>query len=692
MNKTVKYLLIAASSLVILVIVAIVAVTTMVDVESYKPKIEQLVTEKTGYPLTLGGKIELSLFPWVGLGFTDLQLGNPQGFVGKTFVHIDGFQARLKLLPLLSKKVEMSSFVIKRPEIFFERSPKGVWNWQKLTEQGTSPKSSEAAKSPSAGGGNQGAATAQEGGGEQSFALQSLVVGEFSISDGRVRINDLQNKQQREISDFNLQLADVSLDKPIKMTMGAAIDGKPLKVNGSIGPLGSDPGAGKTNLDLVIEALDTAHIQISGYLADLKSGMSYNMAVSVEPFSLKKLLSSLGQSMPVTTSDPKALEKISLKANIAGDTKQVTLSKSNILLDDTSIDVDLSAKDFAKPDLAFTVAVDSIDVDRYLPPQQAEDKQTSGGATAPATPSARSASSRPAEKAGVNYDPLRKLVLKGMVKVGKIKVHGGTLSNLALDVTGKNGLFNINSLGMDLYQGKLASTGKLNVQKNIPATSLNLNLQGVQVGPLLKDFAKKEIIEGLFKADLALTLQGDNADLIKRSLSGKGDLLFKDGALIGIDLAKMARSIKSGFTLEQQGEKPKTDFAELHAPFTITSGLVNTPETTLRSPFIRVNASGDANLVSEALDLKIKPTLVASMKGQGDQEQRSGITVPVLVGGTFQAPKFSPDLQSMVKDQMPTEKELGEMIKSGKLPEERKEKLKQDLEQAKGLFKGLLGN
>jgi len=687
MNKTVKYLLIAAASLIVLVIVVIVAVTTMVDVQSYKPKIEQLVTEKTGYPLTLGGKIELSLFPWVGLGFTDLQLGNPKGFVGKSFVHIDSFQARLKVLPLLSRKVEISSFVVKRPEIFLEKSPKGTWNWQKLAEGGKQPTSSSKAAAATQTGGKEASAPANGSRQEGGFALQSLVVGEFSISDGRVRINDLQNKQQREISDFNLQLADVSLDKPIKMTMGALIDGKPLKLTGSIGPVGSDPGVGKTNLDLVIEALDSAHIEVSGYLADLKSAMNYNMAVTVEPFSLKKLLAGLGQSPPAT-SDPKALEKIGLKANIAGDTKQISLSKSSIQLDDTSIDIDLSARDFAKPDLAFTLAVDSIDVDRYLPPPQAEDKQTSGGATAPAAPSV---SSPPAQKTAVNYDPLRKLVLKGMVKIGKINVHGGTLSNLALDLTGKNGLFTINSLGMDLYQGKLASTGKLNVQKDIPVSSLNANLQGVQIGPLLKDFAKKEIIEGLLKADIALSLQGDNADLIKRSLNGKGDLLFQDGALIGIDLAQMARTIKSGFTLQQQGEKPKTDFAELHAPFTITNGLVNTSGTTLLSPFIRVNASGDANLVSEALDLKVEPTLVATMKGQGDQEQRSGLTVPVLVGGTFQSPKFSPDLKGMVKDQLLNEKNLGELIKTGKVPEESKEKLKQEVEQAKGLLKGLFG-
>ena len=692
MSKALKYFLIAVASLGILAVAAIVTITTLVDVESYKPKIEQLVTEKTGYPLTLGGKITLSLFPWVGLSLTDLQLDNPKGFVDKTFIRIDGFQARLKVLPLLSRKVEVSSFVLKRPEIFLERSPKGVWNWEKLIESGTSSTVETAQKTTTPTGDKKKELPPLEAGGKNGFALESLVVGEFSIADGHVQINDLENKIKRELSGFALELVDVSLDKPVKITMAAVLDGKPLSLNGSVGPVGPDPGVGKINLDLGIQVLETLNIDVNGYLQDVKNKKSYNLAVNVQPFSLKQLFSDLGLSFPVITSDPQVLESIGFKATIVGDTRTVVLSDSNILLDDSSIKLDVTAKDFSRPDLAFTMVVDAIDVDRYLPP--AVEKQPAAGQTkseASKVPD-KTASAQVPKSSGMNYDPLRKLVLQGSLKLAKMQIHGGTVSNVSLDIAGRDGLFTINSLGMDLYEGNIAATGKVNVQKNVPATSLNLAMKGVQVGPMLKDFLQKEIIEGLLQADVVVSMQGDNGDLIKKSLNGKGDLRFLDGALIGVDLAQMARTIQSGFTLQQQqGEKPKTDFAELHAPFSITDGLVNTPETTLRSPFIRVTVTGDANLVNEALDMKIKPTIVGTIKGQGDEEKRGGLSVPVLVSGTFKAPKFAPDLESLVKDQMLSEQELGEIIKTGKIPPERKEKLKEDVEQAKGLLKGLFG-
>jgi AsmA protein len=76
---------------------------------------------------------------------------------------------------------------------------------------------------------------------------------------------------------------------------------------------------------------------------------------------------------------------------------------------------------------------------------------------------------------------------------------------------------------------------------------------------------------------------------------------------------------------------------------------VNTPGTSLVSPLIRVLATGKTNLVEETLDFRVEPKFVATLKGQGDTEQRSGIMVPVLVTGTFSSPKFRPDLKGILK-------------------------------------------
>lgn len=143
----------------------------------------------------------------------------------------------------------------------------------------------------------------------------------------------------------------------------------------------------------------------------------------------------------------------------------------------------------------------------------------------------------------------------------------------------------------------------------------------------------------------------------------------------------MVRNVTSSFGLAPQGAaKPRTDFSELNAPFTITDGVVNTPGTSLASPLLRVLATGKANLVDESLDLRVEPKVVGTLKGQGDAKERSGVNVPVLVKGTFSAPSFQPDLKGML------EKGLME----GTLPGMKKLPKGTD-ETIKGIFKGLTG-
>jgi AsmA protein len=278
--------------------------------------------------------------------------------------------------------------------------------------------------------------------------------------------------------------------------------------------------------------------------------------------------------------------------------------------------------------------------------------------------------------------------MDGQLKVGNLIVSNAKIQDLVLKVAAKNGIINLNPMSLKMYSGNAAGNAALNVQTDTPKTSLNLNVKDIQVNPLLQDVAGKDILEGTTNARLSLSMVGDNAALIKKSLNGSGKLVFNDGAIKGIDLAAMVRNVKVAFGLaEKSAQRPKTDFAELSAPFTIKNGLVNTPQTSLKSPLLRVIASGNADLVNETLDLRVQPKIVGTVKGQGDETQRSGIMVPVVVSGTFAAPKFRPDLKSAATQEL-----RQKVLESDKVKEALdKEDMKPIKEKTKGLLKGLLG-
>ena len=674
MGKAIKWLSIVVGGIVVLIVVALLVIPLFVDVEKYKPQIEKQVSDLTGRPFTLKGKLNLSLFPWAGLYLSDLHLGNPPGFQEKDFVSVKSFEVRVKLLPLISKNIEVKRFIMEGPRIVLEQGKNGRGNWEgigKPSEEvsGEAPEKKE---------------KTTEGEPMGALPIKALAVHEFKITDGNVLWIDQVKGERKEISDVTLQLEDVSLDRPIGLIFSALMDGKPISLDGTLGPVGKEPGKGTIPVEISLKALKQIDMKLKGKLANLAANPQFDLSLELAPFSLRKLMEALNQPFPMETSDPEVLNHVALKARVKGNPKSVSITDGALSLDESNLKFSVKAREFSKPDVAFDLDLDQIDADRYLPLKSEE------------TPTEKEKAAKAAEtKKKTDYSPLRKPVLDGTIRVGKLKAHGVRMQDLYLKVTGKNGLFNMDPLKVKLYDGDLSANGSFDVRKNTPKSSMKLNTKAIQAGPLLKDLLNKDIIEGTLQSDVAITMVGDDADRIKRSLNGKGQLIFADGAIVGIDLADMARNVTSAFGTAEKGEKrPRTDFTELSAPFTITKGVVKTSNTALMSPFLRVKIAGKAKLVKEKLDFRVEPKFVGTIKGQGGSMERAGLTVPVLISGTFDSPKFRPDLEGMLKqgltEGIPKAEELQKLL-PGKSGEKGGSKMLEDT--AKGLLKGFkLGN
>jgi len=649
--KVIKWVLIGVVGLVVLIIAALLIIPMFIDVQKYKPEIEKQVAAATGRPFSIGGELKLSLFPWAGLAFSDLHLGNPPGFKEKDMLSVKSFDAQVKLMPLLSKEIQVKRFVIEGPRIALERNKNGKGNWEGMGKPAAQPPAKPQEKKP------------PEKGPLGELPIKSLEVGEMAIRNGNVLWIDGTTGERKEIKDLGLELKDVSLDRAIRFVLTAVLDGKPLQVEGSVGPLGKDLGMGTVPLDVSIKAVKELSVSLKGKLANVVVQPQFDLALDVAPFSPRKLMSALGQTFPVATSDPNALSQMGLKCKVKGNPKSAAVSDGTMELDQSKITFNATAKDFSKPDLTFKVNLDQIDVDRYLPPPS--EKKTAEQKPAPT----------PAQKKKTDYTPLRKMVLDGEVRVAKMKVMGAQAQDILMKVRAKDGIIHVDPFSLKAYEGTVKMKETVDVRTDKPKTNVDLDMAGVKVRPLLNDVMKKDVLEGSTQAKMTLKMEGDEAESIKRTLNGNGDLRFTDGAVIGIDLASMVRNVKASFGLgEKPAERPKTDFSELAVPFTIKDGLFQTPGTSMASPLLRVQAAGKADLVKETLDFRVEPKVVGTLKGQADTKERSGILVPVLVTGTFSSPKFAPDLKGMLeqklKEGVPSPEGIKDMIKGGESTQE----------------------
>jgi uncharacterized protein involved in outer membrane biogenesis len=562
MPKFVKWLLAVLAVIIVLTMACMIVAIIVLDVDQYKPIIEKQATEAIGRPLTLGGDVNLSVFPWIGVSISDVHLGNPPEFQAKDMVGIDFFEVRVKLLPLLTGHVQVKRFVIKGAKINLVKNKAGQLNLAGIPPAGEAETEKTGKRPPE-----------EPTTSDTEFPIKDLKCKQFAITDGSLVWLDMTSDIRKEVNQINLVLENVSLDKAMGFVFSAVADNHPISVKGKLGPLES---------------------------------------------------------------------------------REITITDGVLTLDDSEMRFNARAKDFDKPDLTFDATLDNIDLDRYFPPP-------------PETEPAKSPQSAPPnqETAAIDYSPLRKLLLEGRIKIGELKARNTRMQNIDIQITAKNGIIRTAPVSIDLYSGKIKVDGTFNVQGKNLKSVVDLNIADVQTGTLLKDFLKKDLIEGVLNAGIKLNFSGDQPNRVRETLNGEGELKFNDGAIVGIDLANMVRNVKAAFSGQGTREqKPRTDFSELLVPLTIKNGLANIDGSKLNSPLIRIVAGGKAHVAEETLNLRIDPKFVATLVGQGDTvEQRSGVTVPVLITGTFAKPKFAPDLKSLLSTSVPGTEKITENLK-----------------------------
>ncbi len=642
MKTLIKWIIILLVIFAGIILAAGLILPRVVDVNSYKERIEQMVTEKTGCSFSLGKDVKISVFPWLGLQMSEVRISSPDGFDSGDMVYAKNFEVRVKLLPLFSGNVKINTFALDSPRIFLEKSKDGRANWQEIGQIDTGISKDhqsvqEAPQQTDRASGHVETKDSRKG----KFPISSLMVEHFSITDGSIQMVDKQAGTMKELTDLNLSLSNISLDKPIHMELAMRFDQMPLSLKGTAGPLGNPPGSQKMEMDVQIKALDMIHCRMAGRLSDLSGAYKFHGTINVAEFSPRKLVQALKMDFPIQTADSGVLEKFAFTGDVDSVPDSVGLSNAIVKIDDTTIKLAAGVTDFARPNVKARIHINKMDVERYLPPVS-EEKQTEKTDN-----TAQDSGTGPV----ISQDSeLRRMTLDVQVDTGALKIANIAIDKSRLVLLGKSGVFTIKPLELDLYQGKLSVSARADLTASPVQTSIQAEGKKIQVNQLLQDAAGLNILEGTLESRINLSANGLSSDDILKTAKGKGRLLFTDGAIVGIDLAGMARNASSILKGKQQsGPAPRTDFSEVSLPFSLAREVVTIHDARLQSPFIRLLANGTAHVSDQTLDLRIAPKFVGTIKGQGDTQEHSGVLVPLKVTGSFSNPKIRPDMTKTIQ-------------------------------------------
>ncbi|MEE8379647.1 MAG: AsmA family protein [Gammaproteobacteria bacterium] len=711
MPKPLKFILVTGASILMLVTVLIGGIFLFVDPNDYKDKITTAVHEATGRQLTIAGDIELSFYPWLGLSLGATQLSNAQGFGDTPFASVETVEIKVKLLPLFQQRLEMQKIRLNGLRANLAKNKSGRSNWDDLVSP--SPATSTQKILPEDSTPESPVKSGDAKPDQTMGTLAALAIEGLELENAHMEWNDQQANQHIVIDNLTLRTGPLAITTPVDLSLSLDVKVNDPALDGHVDFKGQVSLDFETqqyranNLDLMIKATGAGlpvspidvHLQ-ANLKADLKqqraniSDMQLSMLsasitgqidiakldkaptargqIAIAGFSLKEIAKKLGITLP-NTRDAAVFNKVNLNVDFNGNMDEANISKLVVMLDDTELTGTASVKNFAAPAIRFDIMVDDIDIDRYLPPA------TETTASTPASPGAAAATTTQ-----LPLELLRALNIEGNFKLGKLKITGARSSDITLSIKAKNGKITLNPIKAKLYNGSYKGNIVMDVRSDTPKLSFKESINDVNVGPLLKDTLGKELVSGTANASAQLTASGTELAAIKKTLNGKAKFSFQNGAVKGVNIGQKLREAYA--KLKKKPAPPKTenetDFAEMSGSVTVTNGIVSNKDLSMKSPLLRIHGKGSVNLPKEKIKYLINASIVESNEGQAGKELKElkSLTIPIRVTGTFDNPKFTPDLGLVL--QAEAKKEVKKRIKKEKKKLEKK--LKNEL---KKLFK-----
>ncbi len=678
MKKMVKILLAAVTMLLLVLVLAAVAATLLIDPNDYRDAIAAKVEEQTGRTLEISGEVRLSLFPWLGLALGEMELGNAKGFADGPFARIEAVEARVKLLPLFRLQTEVDTVKLRGLVLNLQRRADGVSNWDDLAKGDTTA----ALDKPEP---KKGLPAADDDNKELEKILGALAVGGLVLEGANLQWQDDMNGQHLSLRQLNFSSGEIRVGKPIPLELTTELQSSAPEIRGSLrlaarvtaDPLvqryraeglqlhtaltGKDLPGGKLEaqlggdaaVDLAAQLASLTGLRLSTMGLELQLSLqgrqiidkpSFSGELASNEFVPRRLLSGLGIALP-EMADPSAMGKAKMSTRLEGALDRIALGGLSLQLDNTTISGTAAVSNFAAPVIRYDLKLDEIDVDRYLAPPA---ESAEGGA--------KGAAGKGSDVAAAPTLPLkllRSLDIDGSLNLGKVKIMNLHSDSVMTTLKASKGKFRVHPLSANLYQGDYSGDLGFDVSGKEPRLSLNEKLSGVESGPLLKDFMGEALVTGTASVAAKMTARGLDAVAMRKTLNGSGNFRFANGTVKGINIGQQIRNAYALYKKQPQPaqEEKSTDFADLSGSFKVQNGVVSTADLSAKSPVLQVAGSGTANLVTERLNLRLDTTII-HRKGDiasGGADELKGRKIPVTVKGSFSDPKIGVDVESVLR-------------------------------------------
>jgi AsmA protein len=620
-----KKILFAVAGVIVLGVLALLAAPFFIPASVYEDQIEANATEALGREVTISGAPKLQLLP-TRIEVSGLTVANADGFSDPYLARVDSAEIGVRLLALLSRRVEITEFILHQPDIRLETNEAGAANWILGTD------SSEPTES--------------EGGG--SAPVDDISLGDVEIRDGAVTFRTAQGDVYRA-EDADITLTLDSLDEPLTIAGTMRVQDQDATVDAVFGTPRSFARTGDANL-----ALD---LRVGENRADtdlvLGEGLAYEGNLDIDFPALRSLLSVAG----ATIETDQGFRSLRLKGPVSGTGDRIAFGQNTELtFDDISgtgaLAIDISG---ARPRVTGNIAATTLDLTTYLPAETDGMKAAKSGTAAfPQWSEER-----------VDLSALGAIDADLQLSADRIILPSLDIGRSVLALTVDNGSLRADVRETSLYGGRGQGVLTANVRRAAPTLGVDFELSGVEMAQFANDLLGLSRLAGRGNVRLSnlRTGGGSQAEWV-RNLDGDVAVSLQDGVITGVNLGQIVREIYNTYTALRSGDinpaavagsisnlttaargaAEETDFSALLLDLGVANGTVSTRQLRLDGPYFAITGDATVNLAQQSLGMQLVP-IIEAVEGEGMLQ----LPVPIQISGTFNDPKISVDPQTLIR-------------------------------------------
>jgi len=399
-------------------------------------------------------------------------------------------------------------------------------------------------------------------------------------------------------------------------------------------------------------------LKLTGTVKNLGEKAAYELKISSDKIERTWLTTFVPGLKAMYAGHPSPWKHVRMTSLLAGNATAVDIRDVQLFLDDELLHGSGHLIMGDRPDIQLQLAGKVLHMDPWLPQGKADEEQNataeSRAAQKPAAgeqkKKARNAAARQAGAAGKPdaAEPdlrfLKNWLISARLEIGTLHMRGLQMQQFRMNVQGAKGKIRLSPLRFGLAGGKVEEQAVLYVSQYPARWTESAHVMGVHIGPVLQAMADTDKLEGTLTMETNLKATGLTQKAIRR-LNGKGNIMLRDGKVKGFDIAGAIRRFTNP-TAAQNGPQ-ETDFAQLSGSFIIHNGVLSNKDLFMASPLLRVTGAGTVNLVQKGLDYRVKPTVVGTLKGQGDTVTiRKGFSIPLHLSGSFDDVKVRPEVDA----------------------------------------------